>query len=154
MEAMGMRGPYVANPDEEYNPYAPGGQQHQQQHQQPQQQGQSQGQQGQQGQGQQQYPGGQAYQAYLQHGPHPSTSFQNPPASSSGPSNVPDSLRPGASTPGARPGSAVVVHADGGRVVMRKGDAVDEEGEDAEEGEGQGGRYRRLMIVCRRGSGG
>ena len=59
------------------------------------------------------HPSQQQHQAYLQYGP--------------GASDVPDALRPGGSshphTPLARPGSAVVVHEDGGRVILpRKGD--------------------------------
>ncbi|KAF8957210.1 hypothetical protein BDZ97DRAFT_119471 [Flammula alnicola] len=115
IEAMGTRNqPHVMNPDET---------------------------QGQGSTSQSPYPGDQARQAYLQYGPGGMTSSSSSsPAPGQG-GSVPEALQPGRSTSpssvaaahegGVRAGSAVIVHQDGGRVVMRKGEeAVDEEQEE------------------------
>lgn len=70
---------------------------------------------------QQQYGQFPAYQAYLQNGPGPHQQHQYQPPSSS---SMPAPLHPSQASQSA--GSAVVVHEDGGRVVLRKGGDVDE----------------------------
>lgn len=70
-----------------------------------------------------------AFQAYLQNGPGPHQPQQYPQSSSSSASPAPVPSHQYQNSQPQTAGSAVVVHADGGRVVLRKGGDAEGEGE-------------------------
>ncbi|KAF8815246.1 hypothetical protein BYT27DRAFT_6734866 [Phlegmacium glaucopus] len=82
-------------------------------------------------QGQQQYGQNPAFQAYLQNGPAPHQHQYHPSSSSSqqyqNPQHQYQTSQPLQDQTPARPGTAVVVHEDGGRVVLRKGEESERE---------------------------